>query len=190
MTCRRSTRSRSTARTSRRPSRCPSACGARSCEPGRVAVGDPVERRRRRHARLRRAIVLESRRPFRHERGHGDEHGNRRRHRREVGRDLRARREGVEGRAARHRLHLHRGADLAPDRAPPPLLGHAGRRATQVHARRHRRRGEELLEQVQRDDVRRRPQPARLRARDERARARGAGTARGRSSPRSSRARS
>ena len=75
------------------------------------------------------------------------------RDRRQVVRDLRARRGGLGGRAARHGLHLHRGADLAPDRAPPALLGHAGRRAPQVHARQRRRGGAAPGAQVQRHDA-------------------------------------
>ena len=62
---------------------------------------------------------------------------------------------------------------LAPDRALPPLLGHARRHAPQVHARRRRRGRHEPVEQVQRA-LRRRSQPARLRARHELARPRAA----------------
>ena len=80
--------------------------------------------------------------------------------------------EDVGGRAARDGLHLHRGADLASRRAGPLLLRHARRRAPQGHARRCGDRGAPAVVQVQRDDARRRPQPARLRARHELARPR------------------
>ena len=95
--------------------------------------------------------------------------------RREVGRDLRPRRAGLRGRAGGDRVHLHRGADLAPDGALPPLLRHAGRRPPQVHPGERRRGGHEAVEQVQRHDLRRRAEPARLRARHELARPRAPG---------------
>ena len=63
--------------------------------------------------------------------------------RRKIGRDLRTRRGGLRGRAPGDGLHVHRGADLAPDGAPPALLGHARRRAAALHAvRRRGRRGD------------------------------------------------
>ena len=93
-------------------------------------------------------------------------------YRSEVGRDLRARRGRLCRRAARNRFHLHRGADLAPDGAGPLLLRHAGRHPAEGHAGRHGDRGQEPVVQVQRDDPRCGPQPARLRARHELARAR------------------
>ena len=98
---------------------------------------------------------------------HRHERGLRRGYRREVGCDLRARRGGLRGRAGRDRVHVHGGADLAPDRALPPLLGHARRHSAQVHAGRRRRGRDEPVEQVQRAHLRRRSRPARLRARDE-----------------------
>ena len=82
--------------------------------------------------------------------------------------------EGSAVRAARDRFHLHRGADLAPGGAGAVLLRHAGRRPAEGHARRSGHRGQEPVVQVQRDDARGRPQPARLRARHELARARAA----------------
>ena len=105
---------------------------------------------------------------------HRHERGLRRGYRREVGCDLRARRGGLRGRAGRDRVHVHGGSGLAPDRALPPLLGHARRHAPQVHARRRRRGRDEPVEQVQRAHLRRRPQSARLRARHELARPRAA----------------
>ena len=98
-------------------------------------------------------------------------------YRREVGRDLRARRGGVGGRAARDRLHLHGGAHLAPRGTGPLLLRHARRRPAQGHARRRGDRGAQAVVQVQRDDARGEPRPARLRARHELARPRAAATA-------------
>ena len=86
---------------------------------------------------------------------------------------LRPRRLERAGREDRDRLHVHRGADLAPGRLPP-LLRHAGGRAPEVDGGRWDRRGHEAGEQVQRHDARRRPEPDRLRALDEPARARDA----------------
>ena len=45
------------------------------------------------------------------------------------------------GRPARHRLHLHRRADLASGRALSPVLRHAGRRAAALGRARRRARG-------------------------------------------------
>ena len=45
------------------------------------------------------------------------------------------------GRAGRHRLPVHRRADLAPARAVPPVLRHAGRRAPALGPAQRRARG-------------------------------------------------
>ena len=81
--------------------------------------------------------------------------------------------EGSARRAARDRIHVHRGADLAPDGAVPPLLGHAGRHPPQGT------RPDGTVTEVRNPSnkcngmtLRRRPEPARLRARDQLARAR------------------
>ena len=58
------------------------------------------------------------------------------------------------GRPGRHRLHLHRRADLAPGRALPAVLRHAGRRAPALGPARRRARGQAPLQQVQRHDLR------------------------------------
>ena len=76
------------------------------------------------------------------------------------------------GRADRHRLPVHRGADLAPARAVPAILRHAGRRAPALGPAQRRARGAPAVQQMQRHDLRRRAQPDRLRARDLEPRAR------------------
>ena len=81
------------------------------------------------------------------------------------------------GRPARHRLHLHRRADLASGRSLSPVLRHAGRRAAALGRARRRARGAAAVEQAQRHDLRRRPEPDRLRARDLEPGARTAGRA-------------
>ena len=106
---------------------------------------------------------------------HRHERGLRRGYRREVGCDLRARRGGLRGRAAR-------------DRASPSPRGRSGTRPGTTSSSRtcpatSRRKYtpgggaeevDEPVEQVQRAHLRRRPQPARLRARHELARPRAA----------------
>ena len=81
------------------------------------------------------------------------------------------------GRPARHRLHLHRRADLASGRSLSPVLRHAGGRAAALGCARRRARGAAAVEQAQRHDLRRGPEPDRLRARDIEPGARTAGRA-------------
>ena len=76
------------------------------------------------------------------------------------------RRAGCAGSADRLGLHVHRRADLAPDRALPAVLRHAGRRAAPLGRGGRGARGHAPVEQVQRHDLRRGPQPRHLRARD------------------------
>ena len=66
---------------------------------------------------------------------------------------------------ARLGLHLHGGADLAPDGAPSPVLRHAGRRASALGPGGRARRGA-AEPQGQRHDLRCRTEPAGVRARD------------------------
>src|SRR4029079_13396668 len=68
------------------------------------------------------ASAIQSPPPFRHERGHGDEHRDRPRDRGEVGRNLRARRGRLEGRALGDLLHVHVSSYLSPEGPLPPLL--------------------------------------------------------------------
>ena len=67
---------------------------------------------------------------------------------------------------AQHRLwiRVHRRADLAPRRAPPALLRHAGRRAPALGRVGRRARGRASRQQVQRHDLRRGSEPHHLRA--------------------------
>ena len=78
------------------------------------------------------------------------------------------------GRPGRDRLYLHRGAGLASGRSLPAFFRHAGRRAPTLGCATGRHRGQAAVEQMQRDDLRRRPQPDRLRARHVVARSRAA----------------
>ena len=57
------------------------------------------------------------------------------------------------GRPARHRLHLHRRADLASGRSLSAVLRHAGRRAPALGCARRRARGAAAVEQAQRHDL-------------------------------------
>ena len=69
------------------------------------------------------------------------------------------------GTADRHRLHVHRRAALAPDRALPAVLRHAGRRAPAVGRGGRGARGHAPVQQVQRHDLGRGAEPRHLRAR-------------------------
>ena len=95
--------------------------------------------------------------------------GSRRKGARHVTRRRQARVRGADRhlgrrRPGRHRLHVHGGADLAPGRSLSAVLRHAGRRAPALGPAGRRARGQAPLEQVQRHDLRRGPEPDRLRA--------------------------